>query len=119
MLNWVVDSHPEWKDLAKKVFDNDQFKFEAMFEEDFVERRTFHEYVMREETNVTFERGESSRQGLSTSSQKKHEERDFTFTVLRSPYTTKSDSTKPKKERIEFNAQGFEAPTFKLLSQDL
>ena len=34
-----------------------------MFEEDFVERRTFHEYVMREETNVTFERGESSRQG--------------------------------------------------------
>ncbi|KAA0065453.1 uncharacterized protein E6C27_scaffold17G001390 [Cucumis melo var. makuwa] len=185
MLNWVVDSHPEWKDLAKKVFDNDQFKFEAMFEEDFVERRTFHEYVMREETNVTFERGESSRQGeasnkkipdyflkfqeliltnneclnnkldllikeveslkdmlkekvnqivenndniprddnndegLSTSSQKEHEERDFTFTVLRSPYTTKSDSTKPKKERIEFNAQGFEAPTFKLLSQDL
>uniref|UniRef100_A0A9I9EEA2 Uncharacterized protein n=1 Tax=Cucumis melo TaxID=3656 RepID=A0A9I9EEA2_CUCME len=24
MLNWVVDNHPEWKDLAEKVFDNDQ-----------------------------------------------------------------------------------------------
>ena len=40
-----------------------------MFEEDFVERRTFHENVMREETNVTFERGESSRQG-ETSNEK-------------------------------------------------
>ncbi|XP_050938628.1 uncharacterized protein LOC127148589 [Cucumis melo] len=61
----VVDNHHKWKDLAEKVFDNDK----AMFEEDFVERRTFHENVMREETNVTFERGESSRQG-ETSNEK-------------------------------------------------
>ncbi|KAA0044861.1 uncharacterized protein E6C27_scaffold74G001530 [Cucumis melo var. makuwa] len=65
MLNWVVDNHPKWKDLAEKVFDNDK----AMFKEDFVERRTFHENVMREETNVTFERGETSRQG-ETSNEK-------------------------------------------------
>ncbi|TYK30586.1 protein Ycf2-like [Cucumis melo var. makuwa] len=69
MLNWVVDNHPEWKDLAEKVFDNDQFKFEVMFEEDFVERMMFHENVMREETNGTFERGESSWQG-ETSNEK-------------------------------------------------
>uniref|UniRef100_A0A9I9EF94 Uncharacterized protein n=1 Tax=Cucumis melo TaxID=3656 RepID=A0A9I9EF94_CUCME len=24
MLNWVVDSHPKWKDLAEKVFNNDK-----------------------------------------------------------------------------------------------
>ena len=23
MLNWIVDCHPEWKELAEKVFDND------------------------------------------------------------------------------------------------
>ena len=26
MLNWVIDVHPEWKDLAAKVFDNDEVR---------------------------------------------------------------------------------------------
>ncbi|TYK22552.1 uncharacterized protein E5676_scaffold584G00070 [Cucumis melo var. makuwa] len=62
ILKWVVDSHPEWKELAEMVFDNYQFQYQVMFQNDFVERSMFHETEMRDETHVTFERGECSRQ---------------------------------------------------------
>uniref|UniRef100_A0A9I9ED30 Uncharacterized protein n=1 Tax=Cucumis melo TaxID=3656 RepID=A0A9I9ED30_CUCME len=39
--------------------------------------------------------------------------------MLRLPYTTKFGSAEPKKEKKELNVQGFEAPSFKLLSQGL
>ncbi|KAA0067593.1 uncharacterized protein E5676_scaffold174G00450 [Cucumis melo var. makuwa] len=52
MLNWVVDNHPEWKELAERVFDHEEFQYKAMFpDDDFVERNLFqfHEMEMREE----------------------------------------------------------------------
>ncbi|KAA0039150.1 uncharacterized protein E5676_scaffold322G00230 [Cucumis melo var. makuwa] len=174
-----------------------------MFEDDFVERNTFHERKMREETHKTFKRGKCSRQPepsneevldyflkfqefIMANSQKLDKliadveclknmfkdkvieivenneniqrddnndggegdtnnenvdnevDRDLTnqqayqlavrksirrgnlsSRILRSSYTTKFGSAEPKKKKIEFNVQGSEALSFKLLSQGL
>ncbi|KAA0042894.1 hypothetical protein E5676_scaffold108G001160 [Cucumis melo var. makuwa] len=37
--------------------------------------------------------------------------------ILKSSFTTKFGSARPKKKKIQLNSQGFEAPSFKLLSQ--
>ncbi|KAA0040611.1 uncharacterized protein E5676_scaffold98G001180 [Cucumis melo var. makuwa] len=61
MLIWVVDSHPQWKDLAEMVFDHEQFLYKVMFlEDDIMERSMFHERESTEETHESFEKGEYS-----------------------------------------------------------
>ncbi|KAA0055493.1 hypothetical protein E5676_scaffold314G00690 [Cucumis melo var. makuwa] len=39
--------------------------------------------------------------------------------IMRSLFTTKFGSAKPKKEKVKFNSEGFQGPSFKLLSQGL
>uniref|UniRef100_A0A0A0K3Z3 Uncharacterized protein n=1 Tax=Cucumis sativus TaxID=3659 RepID=A0A0A0K3Z3_CUCSA len=71
MLNWIVDTHQEWKELAERVFDTNQFVFKGLFpDEDVMEGNMFHGTETK-----NFEKGEYSKESARINTQI-HEDED-------------------------------------------
>ncbi|KAA0038989.1 uncharacterized protein E6C27_scaffold84G00740 [Cucumis melo var. makuwa] len=59
----LILKRSQWSRVQKlNIYARLDFQYQVMFQNDFVERSMFHETEMRDETHVTFERGECSRQ---------------------------------------------------------